>query len=84
MYEMHLASSLKVGCDRGMRAGDATGTDRSAPAGRERERDGTRKRKPPLIGGACLSGSAGARARDLTGPSWVAGLLFFFIFLWIF
>jgi hypothetical protein len=63
--------------------GEVTGADRSAPAGREREREreGAWERKPPLTGGARLSGGAGARARGLTGSSWATGLLSLFIFL---
>jgi hypothetical protein len=37
----------------------------------ERERESARERKPPLTGGARLSGGAGAWARSLAGPSWV-------------
>jgi hypothetical protein len=58
--------------------GEATGADRSAPAGRERERESARERKPPLTGGACLSGGAGAR------PGWAElgrlGYFAFFLF----
>jgi hypothetical protein len=41
-------------------AGEETGTDRSAPLGSEREREGARERELPLIGGVRLSGGAGA------------------------
>jgi hypothetical protein len=41
-----------------------TGTDSLAPLGRERERVSARGKKPPLTGGAHLSGSVGAR------PGW--------------
>jgi hypothetical protein len=41
-----------------------TGADRSAPLGREREREGTREGELPLTGGVRLSGGAGAR------PGW--------------
>jgi hypothetical protein len=41
-----------------------TGADRPAPLGSEREREGTHEGEPPLTGGVCLSGGAGAR------PGW--------------
>jgi hypothetical protein len=42
--------------------GETTVADRSAPAGRERERESAWERKLPLTGGSHLSGGAGARA----------------------
>jgi hypothetical protein len=48
-----------------------TGTDWSAPLGRERERESARGRGDlPLTGGVRLSGGAGARARGLAGSTW--------------
>jgi hypothetical protein len=57
--------------DRGTRA-RATGADKAAPLGRGRGRGGTRRGKPPLTGGAHLSGGAGARVAPLgwNGPVW--------------
>jgi hypothetical protein len=63
------------------RAGEETGVDRSAPLGSEREREGARERELPLTGRVRLSGSAGARARGLAGPSWAGWAAFpFFLF----
>jgi hypothetical protein len=56
--------------------GEETSTDRLAPLGSEREREGARERELPLTGGVRLSGVA---ARGLAGPSW-AGLGFFLFF----
>jgi hypothetical protein len=56
------------------RAGDETGTDRSAPLGSERERG------LPLTGEVRLSGGAGVRARGLAGPSWADWAAFPFYF----
>jgi hypothetical protein len=39
-----------------------TGADRLAPPGSEREREGAHEGEPPLTGGVCLSGIAGARS----------------------
>jgi hypothetical protein len=58
-----------------------TGTDRSAPLGREREREGTREGELPLIGGSACQA---ARARGLAGLSGPTVLLSPFLFLWIF
>jgi hypothetical protein len=59
-----------------------TGADRSAPLGREREKEGTREGELPLTNRVRLSGGAGAR------PGWAElgwfGLLSPFLFLWIF
>jgi hypothetical protein len=57
-----------------------TGADRSAPAGRARE--SARERKPPLTGGARLSGGAGAQPNWADLGCWDA--FPFFLFLWIF
>jgi hypothetical protein len=63
------------------RAGEETGADRSAPVGSERERKGAREKELLLTGGVRLSGSAGARARGLAGPSWSSlGCFLFFFF----
>jgi hypothetical protein len=51
------------------RAGEATGTDKSAPLGNEREGGKGAWDRLPLTGGARLSGAADARARGLAGPS---------------
>jgi hypothetical protein len=51
------------------RAGEATGTDKSAPLGNEREGGKGAWDRLPLTGGACQSGAADARARGLAGPS---------------
>jgi hypothetical protein len=69
------------------REGEETGTDNLAPLGSEREREGARERKLPLIGGSHLSGGAGARACGRAawlGRAGPAGLLCLFLFLWIF
>jgi hypothetical protein len=55
------------------RAGEATGADKSAPLGSEREGGKGARDRLSLTGGARLSGAAGARARGLAGPSY-AGL----------
>ena len=64
------------------RASEEIGTDRSAPLGSEREREGAREREMSLIGGVRLLGGAGAQ------PGWAElgwfGLLSPFLFLWIF
>jgi hypothetical protein len=49
--------------------GEETGADRSAPVGKERERESARERELPLTGEVRLSGGAGAQARGLAGPS---------------
>jgi hypothetical protein len=46
----------------------ANGTDKLAPLGRGRGEERARGRKPPLTGGAHLSGGEGARG--LAGPDW--------------
>jgi hypothetical protein len=46
------------------------GTDRLAPLGSEREREGARERELSLTGGVRLSGGVGARARGLAGLTW--------------
>jgi hypothetical protein len=53
--------------------GEATGADKSAPLGSEREGGKGARDRLSLTGGARLSGAAHARARGLTGSSW-AGL----------
>jgi hypothetical protein len=65
----------------------ATGADTLAPLGRGRGRGSKWGRKPPLTGGAHLSGGAGACAAPLgcTGPAWAEmGFPFFFEFLIVF
>jgi hypothetical protein len=57
--------------------GGATGTDKLAPLGWERERGSARGQKPPLTGGAHLSGSAGARP-GWTKLGWLGCFAFFF------
>jgi hypothetical protein len=54
-------------------ASEAIGADRLAPLGSEHEGEKGVRDRLPLIGGALLSGTAGARARGLAGLSW-AGL----------
>jgi hypothetical protein len=66
------------------RAGEETSTNRSAPLDNEREREGARERKPPLIGGVRLSDGAGALARGLAGPSWAGWAAFPFSFSLVF
>jgi hypothetical protein len=69
---------------RGTRAGEATGTDRSAIAGKEREREragekaAADRQGPPIRrrGRAAWSGRA--------GPARLLGCFPFFLFLWIF
>jgi hypothetical protein len=57
-----------------------TCSDRSTPLGSEREREGTREGKLPLIGGVRLSGGTGARSRGLARLSGPTGLLSLFYF----
>jgi hypothetical protein len=60
---------------RGTRAGEATGADRSAPLGSEREEGKGARDRLPLTGGTRLSGAAGAR------PGWAGlGCFPFFFF----
>jgi hypothetical protein len=68
------------GRERGGRAGEETGADRSAPLGSERERESAQERGLSLTGGVRLSGGAGAWARGLAGPSWVGWAAFPFSF----
>jgi hypothetical protein len=62
------------------RAGEETNADRSTLVGREREREGARERKLPLIGRARLSGGAGARARLDRAELVLLGCISFFFF----
>jgi hypothetical protein len=50
----------------------ATHADTPAPLGKGRGEGSMRGRKPPLTGGAHLSGSAGARERGSAGLDWVS------------
>jgi hypothetical protein len=54
----------------------ATGADRSAPLGSEREREGAREGELPLTGGICLLDGAGAWACGLAGPTGLAWAAF--------
>jgi hypothetical protein len=67
--------------ERGSSRVKETGTDKSAPLGSEREREGVRERELSLIGRVRLSGDAGTRARGLAGLSGPTGLLSLFLFL---
>jgi hypothetical protein len=49
--------------------GEATGADKSAPLDSEREGGKGARDRLPLTGGARLSGTVGAWARGLAGPS---------------
>jgi hypothetical protein len=66
--------------ERGSERAKETGADRLAPLSSEREREGVREGELPLTGGVRLSGGAGARARDLAGPTWVGSAAFPFYF----
>jgi hypothetical protein len=67
------------GRERGRAHRERTGTDKSAPLGSEREREGARGRELSLTGRV---GGVGVR------PGWAElgwfGLLSLFLFLWIF
>jgi hypothetical protein len=67
------------------RAGEATGADKSAPLGIEREGGKGVQDRLPLTGVAHLLGVAGARTRGMNGPSWAGlgqnGFSFFLNFL---
>jgi hypothetical protein len=57
-----------------------TGTDRLAPLGSEREREGAHEGELPLTGGVRLSGGAGAHAcglAELIGPTELLSLFLF-------